>query len=173
MIKKINLARIIPILFYFLLFYHAISLAGQFKVVRVYDGDTLKAVGHDIEIKVRLVGIDAPETKKGKRQPGQPYSQKAKKFLSGIVLNKVVDIKGYGLGPYNRNLGVVYVDGKNVNLEIVKAGLAEVYRGKQPKGLDITPYRLSEAESRKAGRSMWSLGDQYMSPKDWRKMHRK
>ena len=26
--------------------------AGQFKVVRVYDGDTLQAIGHDIEIMV-------------------------------------------------------------------------------------------------------------------------
>ena len=31
--------------------------AGQFKVTRVYDGDTFKATGHDIEIRVRLVGI--------------------------------------------------------------------------------------------------------------------
>ena len=35
------------------------SLAGQFKVTKVYDGDTVKAEGHDIEIKIRLVGIDA------------------------------------------------------------------------------------------------------------------
>jgi endonuclease YncB( thermonuclease family) len=173
MINKINLARIILILFCFLLFYPAISAAGQFKVVRVYDGDTLKAVGHDIEIKIRLVGIDAPETKKGKRKPGQPYSQQAKKFLMSIVLNKIVDIKGYGLGPYNRVLSVVYFDGKNVNLELVKAGIAEAYRGKQPKGFDITPYRLAEAEAKKAGRGMWSIGNKYVSPKDWRKMHRK
>ncbi len=173
MIKIITLARITPILFCFMFFYPAISSAEQFKVVRVYDGDTLKAIGHDIEINVRLVGIDAPETKKGKRKPGQPYSQQAKKFLSSIVLNKVVDIQGYGLGPYNRTLGIIYVDGKNVNLEIVKAGLAEAYRGKQPKGLDITQYRLAGAEARKAGRGMWSIGDIYISPKDWRKMHRK
>jgi len=43
----------------FLLVLPTISLAGQFKVTRVYDGDTVKAVGHDIEIKVRLIGIDA------------------------------------------------------------------------------------------------------------------
>lgn len=36
--------------------------AGQFKIVRVYDGVTVKAIDHDIEIKVRLIGIDAPET---------------------------------------------------------------------------------------------------------------
>ena len=43
------------------------SHAIQVKVVRVYDGDTIKAVGHDIEIKVRLIGIDAPETFRKKR----------------------------------------------------------------------------------------------------------
>ena len=61
----------------------------------------------------------------------------------------------------------------NVNLEMVKAGLAEVYRGKQPKGFDLTPYRLAEKEARDAGIGMWTLGNQYISTKDWRKMHRK
>ena len=47
----------------------ALSLAGQFKVIRVIDGDTILAEGHDIEIKVRLVGIDAPETSRKKHAP--------------------------------------------------------------------------------------------------------
>jgi endonuclease YncB( thermonuclease family) len=34
-------------------------LAGQFKVVPVYDGDTVKAIAHNITIKARVVGIDA------------------------------------------------------------------------------------------------------------------
>ena len=72
----------------------AVDRSGQiFKVIRVYDGDTIKAVGHDIEIKVRLVGIDAPETSKGKRKPGQPFGRKAEKHLAALILNKVVDIK--------------------------------------------------------------------------------
>lgn len=45
-----------------------VSLVGDFKVTRVYDGDTVKAEGHDIEIEIRLVGIDEPETSKGKRK---------------------------------------------------------------------------------------------------------
>ncbi len=28
----------------------ALAISGQFKVVRVYDGDTFKAVGHDIVV---------------------------------------------------------------------------------------------------------------------------
>ena len=51
--------------------------AGQFKVIRVYIGDTLKASGHDIDILVRLVGIDTPE-KKNKRII--PASRSAKKL---------------------------------------------------------------------------------------------
>ena len=149
-----------------------ISDGGQFKVVRVYDGDTLKAQGYDIEIKVRLLGIDSPETQRGKRKPGQPYSQKAKEFLTQMVLNKVVEIKGYGLGPYNRTLGVVYLDGVNVNLEIVKAGLAEVYHGNSPRKFDIKPYLLAESEAKNTERGMWFLGDRYISPKDWRRFHK-
>ena len=146
--------------------------AGQFTVIRVYDGDTVKAVGHDIEIKVRLVGIDTPETSKKKGQPGQPYSQAATKHLADLVLDRVVDIKGYGTGPYNRILSVIFIDGKNVNLEMLNTGLAEVYRGKPPKGFALEPYRQTERNARADRKGMWVLGDEYVSPKDWRKMHR-
>ena len=168
-----HLLKILPFLIAFLLALVTVSSADQFKVTRVYDGDTVQAVGHDIEIKVRLVGIDSPETSKKKRDPGQPYSQKAKKHLAGLILNKVVEIKGYGLGHYNRILGVIYLDGENINLEMVKAGLAEVYRGKPPKGFDLKPYLQAEAEAKKIQRGKWSLGDKYISPSDWRKLNRK
>ena len=147
----------------------SISSAGQFKVTRVYDGDTVKAYSHDIEIKVRLVCIDAPETSRKKGDPGQPYSQQAKKYLAGLVLNKLVDIKGYGLGRYNRILGVIYLGDQNINLEMIRAGLAEVYRGKPPRGLDVEPYLQAEKRATDANKGMWSLGDKYVSPRDWRK----
>jgi len=76
------------------------------------------------EIRVRLVGVDAPETSKGKNKPGQPFSQQSKQYLAKLVLNKTVEIKSYGHDRYNRVLGVIFVDGKNVNLELVKAGVS-------------------------------------------------
>lgn len=69
--------------------------------------------------------------------------------MAGSVLNNTVDIRGYGLGPYNRILGVVFVDGKNVNLEMVKTGLSEVYRGKPPRGFDVGPYKKAKKEAKK------------------------
>jgi endonuclease YncB( thermonuclease family) len=146
--------------------------AGQFKVTSVHDGDSLRASGHDIQIKVRLVGIDAPELKRGKHNPGQPFGQRAKKFLTRLVLNKRVFIKGYGLDYHNRILAVVYVGKKNVNLEMIKAGLAEAYRGKPASGFDPSPYRTAEAQAKSQKRGMWSQGDKYISPREWRKLHK-
>ena len=146
--------------------------AGQFKCTRVTDGDTITVTQNGFKSKIRLVGIDAPEKSRKKHEPGQPFSQNSTKFLAGMVLNKNVEIKNYGTDRYGRTLGVVYADGKNVNLEMVKAGLAEVYRGKPAPGFDNRPYQNAEDEARRVGKGMWSLGDKYISPKEWRRMNR-
>jgi endonuclease YncB( thermonuclease family) len=67
-------------------------------------------------------------------------------------------------------LAEVFVDGNNVNLEMIKAGLAEVYRGTPAPGHNMEPYRLAEEVARKAGRGMWVLGDKYISPREWRRL---
>jgi len=87
-----------------------------------------------------------------------------------LILDKTVDVKGYGLGPYGRVLGVASVDGLNVNLLMVQEGLAEVYRGRPPLGFDITPYQEAETQAKIRIVGVWALMDQYVSPKDWRKM---
>ena len=86
-----------------------------------------------------------------------------------MVLNKTIELESYGLDRYSRILAVVYIDGLNVNLEMVKEGLAEVYKGKPTPGFDNRPYWDAEQEARKADLNMWSLGDKYISPKEWRK----
>jgi endonuclease YncB( thermonuclease family) len=88
--------KISALIFAFLFLFPALSLADQFKVTRVIDGDSVIAVGHDVTIELRLVGIDAPERSHKKNEPGQPYSRQATKYLAGLVLNKTVNIKGYG-----------------------------------------------------------------------------
>jgi micrococcal nuclease len=149
-----------------------LAITGQFKVTRVTDGDTVKVEGREGTMTIRLVGIDAPETSRKKREPGQPFSQQAKKYLASLVLNKNVDILNHGQDRYGRVLGVISLDGKNINLEMVKVGLAEVYRGKPAKGLDLGPYRQAERQARQTRLGMWSLGNKYVSPRDWRKSHK-
>jgi micrococcal nuclease len=129
---------------------------------------------HDIVIYVLLAGIDAPEIGSRKHQRQQPYGQEAKKYLENVILNKIADIKAYGIGlyPYNHLIGEIYVEDKNINIEMIKEGFAEVCTERPPEGLNITPYLEAEREAKAAGRGMWSLGDKYMSPAQWRKMHK-
>jgi endonuclease YncB( thermonuclease family) len=125
----------------------------------------------DTKLTIRLVGIDAPEVSHKKYDPGQPFGQQSTKHLAGLVLNKPVDIKSHGPDRYGRTLGEVFLDGNNINLEMVKSGLAEVYRGTPAKGQNMETCWKAEEEARKAGKGMWVLGDKYVSPREWRKTH--
>jgi len=113
-----------------LLWFVTASYAGQFKVTRVTDGDTIKVTDNGTTSTIRLVGIDAPEKSRKKNEPGQPYSKKSTKYLAGLVLNKTVEIKSYGVGRYGRTLGVVFV----LRLNLVVPGL----NLKDPESLTIT-----------------------------------
>jgi len=121
-----RIPRIVAFVTAVLFIISAKSFAGQFTCTRVSDGDTIKLTHGGNEISVRLVGIDAPETSKKKGEPGQPFSRKSTKHLASLVLNKSVDVKSFGTDRYGWTVGVVFVDEKNVNLEMIKADLAEV-----------------------------------------------
>jgi len=155
-----------------LLIFPCLSFAAQYKCARVVDGDTIKVANNENQLTIRLVGIYAPETSHKKRELGQPFSQKSTKYLANLVLNKMVDIKSYGQDRYGRTLAVVYINGINVNLEMVKTGLAEVYRGTPALGFDNNPYWEAEKTARQALRGMWVQGNKYVSPREWRKRNR-
>ena len=139
------------------------ALAGQFHVLKVYDGDTIQVDKMGKTFTVRLAGIDAPEN-------NQPFSEEAKKYLTDLCLNQTADIKAYGTDRYGRTLGtVVLFYTTDASLEMIKAGLAEIYRGRFPKGLDSRLYKEAESEARKKGLGMWSLGAEYISPRDWKR----
>nr|WP_319495217.1 thermonuclease family protein [uncultured Desulfobacter sp.] len=141
---------------------------SNFKVTKVFDGDTVEVQGEDLEFRIRLVAIDAPETG-GYKSKGQPYSQEAKKVLQQLVQGKNVRLKQYGTGGYNRILAEIFSQGQNINLTMVRRGLAEVYRGRFPKTLDAGAYRKAEADARRRQAGIWSQGKAYKSPQIWRK----
>lgn len=140
-------------------------------VMRVTDGDTLTAVIEGRSVTVRLAGIDAPESSKG-REVGQPFAQKARAYLADLVLNRRVEIRSLGHGRYGRMLGEVFRNGTNINLQMVSAGLAEVYRGRPAPGLNMESYRRAEADARSRRREMWTQGENYLSPQTWRRHDR-
>ena len=139
-----------------------------YTVLRVYDGDTILISGPDERKVIRLLGIDAPETAKGKGEPSQPYSQKARQHLAGLILNRTVTLAVYGADRYHRTLAVVYCDARDINQAMLQAGLAEVYRGRTPDGFDKAPYLQTEAEARQTNTGMWRQGADYVSPIRWK-----
>ncbi len=143
----------------------------RFDVVKVYDGDSIKIKGSDLVLMVRLAGIDAPESGR-KGVEGQPFSRKAREALVRMIADSRVSIKSYGTGSYNRMLSEVFNEkGINMNLELVRQGMAEVYRGKPPPGFDVGPYHRAQSDAKRRRRGIWSLGSTYKSPKQWRKEH--
>lgn len=85
----------------------------------VVDGDTIDVEGVG---RIRLVGVNTPEK-------GQSGYQSATDFVKSMCLGKTVgldidDAKHYD--KYDRTLAVVYVDGFNLNQELLKRGYAEV-----------------------------------------------
>ena len=119
------------------------EIAG--RVVRVADGDTITVLdAAQTQHKIRLQGIDAPEKK-------QAFGNASRKFLSGLVANREVRVTYTKRDRYGRILGMVFIDGKDANLEMLKAGLAWHY-----KKYDSKPaYAQAESEARAAKRGLW------------------
>lgn len=92
------------------------------EVVSVTDGDTLDISGPRGHQKVRLNGIDCPET-------GQAFGTTARLFTTDLALHKQFSIEVRGRDKYGRVIAdLVFSDGRILNQELVKAGMAWWYR---------------------------------------------
>lgn len=139
-------------------------------VTRVADGDTLTVItANQTKLRIRMFGIDAPETPKGTKFPGQPYAKEAEAHLKQLVEGKRVKVEIYGVDHYKRLLSTIFLDGKDVNLAMIEAGLAEVYRGPESGHPYKPQYQAAEASVRSSKNGMWVLGDRYESPRDYRR----
>lgn len=98
------------------------------RVIKVSDGDTvvIQPEKGGQFYKCRLYGIDAPETRHGKK-PGQPYGEEAAKELRRLILGQTVDVTLTGQKTYNREVCQIKKDGTDINLEMVKLGYAWAY----------------------------------------------
>lgn len=95
--------------------------AVQCVITAVVDGDTVKGLCAGEPSKIRLYGIDTPEIK-------QPFGIEAKAFVKAFLkVNNPVNLEQAGADRYGRTIGIITAGKKNLNLELVKAGLAWVY----------------------------------------------
>jgi len=104
------------------------------KLIKVIDGDTIDVkidLGFGISLKkrVRLFGINAPETR------SKDLDEKKAGLTSKRRLEAVLEasegkfiLKSNGVGKFGRCLGEILVDNVNINQLLIKEGLAEVYK---------------------------------------------
>lgn len=145
-------------------------------VVKIADGDTLTALdSNGTKLKIRLYGIDAPETEKSNKKTGkiskvgQPSADEAHAALTQYVLGKQARIDIMDIDRYKRLVSVVFVNGTNINEAMVKNGWAWAYQQYLS-----TPYKSAfidaENSARKKRLGLWKDHNPE-PPWKFRKMH--
>ncbi len=132
-------------------------------VVGVSDGDTITVLVDKTPYKIRLAGIDAPESR-------QAFGQASKQHLSALVYKKPVTVLWDKKDRYGRTIGKVLINGTDVCLEQIKAGLAwhyKRYASEQP-AQDRADYGAAEDKAKDERIGLWSDA-QPTAPWDWRR----
>ena len=113
----------------FLLILPALSLAGQYRVIRIVDGDTIVINYRGEDEKVRLLRVNTPESVHPDKKQNIPMGKVASDYTKRRLEGKYVDLEFEGpfRGRYGRLLAYVIVDGVNFNLELVREGLSPYY----------------------------------------------
>lgn len=120
-------------------------------MVRVTDGDTIVVLdAANTQHKIRLQGIDAPER-------GQAFGTKSKDHLASLIAGGTVTVDYSKRDRYQRIIGKVLLNGDDMNLEQIRAGMAwhyKKYQGEQSSDDRIT-YSDAELEARRDRLGLW------------------
>lgn len=134
------------------------------RIVGVVDGDTVVLLDPALkQYRVRLQGIDAPESK-------QPFGQRSKQNLSNLVYGRQVVAECGKQDKYKRSVCKIVVDGRDANLAQIEAGMAWWYRAyaKEQTAVDRAAYESAEIAAREAKRGLWT-DPAPVAPWDWRR----
>ena len=137
------------LLFLFLLLSCVVMCARELTglVVKVADGDTLTLVdARGEQHRVRLWGIDSPEK-------AQPNGRKAGAALSALVLRRNVRVEVNDTDQYGRKVGRVFLGAQDINLEMVRKGLAWHYVQYAKGASDLAE---AERAARQGGLGLWA-----------------
>jgi micrococcal nuclease len=129
------------------------------KVIAVMDGDTVMVLGEQgRKLKIRLANIDAPEKE-------QAFGKQSRDSLLQMLGRKRVQIDSRAVDQYGRIIGLVSVDGLDINQAQVKRGYAWAGTGRAS-----SSYADLQDEARQAGLGLWVQADP-QAPWQWRKLH--
>ena len=131
----------------------SISLASDYHLVtRVIDGDTIIIDNNE---KIRLIGVDTPETVHPNK-PVEYFGKQASAFTKGICEGKRVYLEYDQTmrDKYGRLLAYVYLEnGTHINAEIIKQGYGHAYTRFPFKYME--EFRGYERYARESGIGLW------------------
>lgn len=135
------------------------NIGTFYKVIKVIDGDTLHVDVNGADEKVRLIGINTPETVDPRTQVqcfGKEASNRMKDLAAGKLVRLEYDDSQNVRDVYNRLLAYVYLeDGQMLNRKMIAEGYAYEYTY-------LTPYKYQKEFrdiqniARISGRGLWS-----------------
>ena len=130
-----------------------------YPVVKVVDGDTFWIDdGSERGAKVRLIGVDAPETRRSARKEIGYYGKEAKQYVTELLLGRDVRLE-YDVSRkdrYGRTLAYVYLrDGTFVNALLIKEGYANVLT--VPPNVEYADdFVKYQRQARASGKGLWA-----------------
>jgi micrococcal nuclease len=135
----------------------AIEVNKEYEVVKVIDGDTFDIkIGSQI-IKVRMLGIDTPETvdpRKDVQCFGKQASDKTKELLLNKLVTLETDPTQSTTDKYNRILAYVYSNSVLINKYLIENGYAHEYTYNIPYSKQID-FKSSEKSARENRLGLW------------------
>lgn len=124
----------------------ASAQAQLYHVVGISDGDTIKVLSADKQqIKCRLHGIDAPESR-------QSFGQVSKASLSDMVFGRDVKVEILDQDQYGRSVCRIMLNGVDVNKVQLQRGLAWHYS----RYSNDASYALAERTARQQRVGLWA-----------------
>ena len=148
------------ILLFFSNFIFAKTINGK---PRIIDGDTI----HIKSNKIRLHGIDAPETKQTCEIDNEDWDcgKQSTKELKNLINNQKVECITNDIDRYNRYVAICYVNEININQWMVESGWAIAYR------YYSTDYIIQEKYARDNKLGVWK--SEFMKPYAYRQQSKK
>jgi micrococcal nuclease len=132
----------------------------EVKLAQPYDGDTIAVIYNGNRESVRFLLVDSPETSHP-RLGEQPYGKEAKELTSSLVENAHKIELEFDIGPkrdkYGRLLAYVYVDGKMIQEELLKNGLARVAYVYPPNTRYVDQFNALQKKAQQQGIGIWEI----------------
>ena len=152
---KVLLRFAISLFFSTSIYFQLYSQKYEGKIVRIIDGDTYIFLTETGSFIVRMLGIDAPER-------DQPFSRESSEFLSKY-LDKDAVTRVNGTDRDERRMGTLFVNGRNINLLLIREGYAWHYK----RYSSDKDYALAEEYAQKNKLHIWSMPNP-IAPWTWR-----